>query len=1120
MDIASWLRKLGLERYEQAFWDNEIDAEILPRLTADDLKDIGVVVVGHRRKLLDAIAALAETTSVPRTQDDGALRVDATQAERRQLTIMFVDLVGSTELSTRLDPEDTSAIMRMYQDVVAGEIARFEGHVAKYLGDGVLAYFGYPKAHEDEAERAVRAALALTHAVGKLTTPADKPLAARVGIATGLVVVGELIGEGIAEEQAVVGETPNLAARLQTLAVPGGVVIAPSTRRLVGELFEFADLGAHDLKGFAEPVTAFSVEGEREIASRFEARSGAAQLPMVGRDQELRLLLHRWALAEAGEGQVVLLVGEAGIGKSRIIRALLDSLGGKPHTPIRYQCSPYHTESALWPVIQPLIHTAQIATGDTDAARLDKLEALLEKAGARDAASLIADLIGLDGAERYGELDLSPQLKRARTLDTLVAQLLGLAAVQPVLIVVEDAHWIDPTTLELIEQCLDRIATESVLILLTSRPDRQPQLATHPHITKLTLNRLARAGVEAIVTRLAGDRLPDETIGTIVARTDGVPLFVEELTKAVLESSHRCESSPAGEYGSTSSVGVRDDIVIPATLYDALLARLDGLGPAKEVIQIAAVIGRDFRHSILAEIAGRPEPELEVALKRIISSELISHNSGPPQASYTFKHALIRDVAYESLLKSRRRELHLLAAQTLEARFPVGPDQTPEILAHHYSEAGACENAIRCWSKAGRNALERSAALEAVTHFSRGLDFIQRLPQNKERDLKELDLLSALGPAIMACRGHGAQEAGDVYKRAQTLCDSLGDVGYRAAILQGLRLFYMADGDFHASHAAGQALLALAGRTGDQDQQVEAHRGLAVTYYFRGEFIDSREHSKKGIGLYDRRRRRAHAFRYDADPGVTLHSYAGWTLQSLGFPDQALRESEQALAIADESQLAYAQVEALAWRTALAAMRRSPNEADRFAEQTSRLAADQGFQFYMAHSMFMLGWARASKGDHELGVSEMRRGLEAINDLGTGISVPRYQSMVAEVLGELGEIAEALSLVDQAINLIGETDSRAFEAEIHRIKGDLVRRRDGWNSNESEASYRRAISIARAQHAKIWELRATTSLAKLWSEQGQCPESRDVLVPIYSWFNEGFDTADLMEAKTLLDELT
>jgi class 3 adenylate cyclase len=642
LDVARWLAEQGLGHHAEVFAENGIAGDVLRDLTDADLRELGLNL-GDRKRLLKAIAALAAGPAQDRVGKDRSIAAPTAprEAERRQLTVMFVDLVGSTALSATLDPEDMREVIRAYQNAVAGEIVRLEGHVAKFMGDGVLAYFGWPRAHKDEAERAVRAGLALAQTVGQLKAPTGEALSARVGIATGLVVVGDLVGEGASQEQAVVGDTPNLAARLQGIAAPGQVVIADVTRRLLGASFELESLGARALKGISEPARAFAVIGEQPVESRFEAMSGPSVLPMVGRDQELALLLERWAQAKAGEGQGVLLVGEAGIGKSRISRALLDVLAKEPHTRIRYQCSPYHVDSALWPVIQQLTQAAGIKADDPAESKLDRLEALLRRVrrGAADVAPLIADLIGLEGGERYGTLDLTPQMRRARTLEVLVDQLLGLAAQQPVLMVLEDAHWIDPTTLELVAQCLDRITDSRVLLLLTSRPDHQPALAAHPHVTRLTLNRLGRVGVEAIITSLsARAALATDVIDAIIARTDGVPLFVEELTKAILET------------GETT---------IPASLHDSLMARLDRIPEVKEVAQIAACIGREFDASLLATVADRPEAAVHAALDKLTAAELIFRRGTPPAAHYLFKHALVRDAAYESCSRvDAKRSMH------------------------------------------------------------------------------------------------------------------------------------------------------------------------------------------------------------------------------------------------------------------------------------------------------------------------------------------------------------------------------------------------------------------------------------------------------------------------------
>ena len=766
MDIAAWIRELGLDQYERAFLDNAIDAEVLPTLTADDLKDIGVTVVGHRRKLLNAIATLREPERLAGGEDvsPSALSADRRgEAERRQLTVLFCDLVGSTALSVRLDPEEMQEVLRSYQNAVAGEVTRFEGHVAKFMGDGVLAYFGWPRAHEDEAERAVRAGLAIAKAVSQLSTPAGESLSARVGIASGLVVVGDLVGEGAAREEAVVGETPNLAARLQEAATLGAVVIADGTRRLLGELFELRELGPTRLKGFAHPVSGFEILGERVTGSRFEARRSGRPLPMVGRDQELALVLERWRQAVAGEGQAVLLVGEAGIGKSRLVQATLDAIAGDGYLALRYQCSPVHTGTALWPVAQQLGFAAGLMPADAEAAKLDKLEALLREGlgGVSEAVPLMAALLGMDAGARYPAQDLTPQQRRARMLAALVEHLLGLARRRPVLMVLEDAHWIDPTTLELLGQALDRIAGARVLLLLTSRPDHQPALGGHPHVTRLTLNRLGRGPTEAIVARLSGGRsLSPEVLAEIAARTDGVPLFIEELTKAVLE---------IGAAGPGTAV--------PASLHASLMARLDRVPGVKEVAQVAACIGRTFAYPLLAAVSLSPEAELRAALDRLGAAELVFTRGTPPEASYAFKHALVRDAAHESLLKAQRQQLHGRIAQALEERFPETVESEPELLAQHCAEAGLIEQAVEYRQRAGQQALARSATAEAVAQLDRGLELLVCLPDGPERRRRELGLQLGLGPALIAAKGFAAPETGRAYARACCeLCRELGDI--------------------------------------------------------------------------------------------------------------------------------------------------------------------------------------------------------------------------------------------------------------------------------------------------------------------------------------------------------
>ena len=744
--IADWLNKLGMSEYTQRFAENDIDSTILCDLTDQDLEKIGVASLGHRRKLLHAIADLkdakksepgvavaAAAPAAPHPQD---------AAERRQVTVMFSDLVGSTALSARMDPEDLREVISAYQKCVAEAVKRFGGFVAKYMGDGVLVYFGYPQAHEHDAERAVRAGLELIAAVAELKTPT--PLQTRVGIATGLVVVGDLIGSGEAQERGIVGETPNLAARLQGIAEPNMVVIAEGTRRLLGNLFELQDLGAKDLKGIAGPVRAWAALRASSAEGRFEAMHATGLTALVGREEELELLLRRWSKAKTGEGQVVLLSGEAGIGKSRLTAALLERLASEPHTRLRYFCSPQHTDSAFYPIIGQIERAAGLAHEDTPQARLDKLDAMLvQTSTSKQDAALFAEMLSLPNDGRFPALDLAPEQRRQKTLEALTSQLAELARRQPVLMIFEDAHWTDPTSLEAFGRTVDRIKALPVLLIVTFRPDFNAPWAGQSHVTSLALNRLGEREAAAIIAQLVGNKeLPADVSAEIVERTDGIPLFVEEMTKAVLEA----ESE--GEARRTVAAVPSPALAVPASLHASLMARLDRLGPAKEVAQIGSAIGREFSHALLAAVVRKPEAELGSALERLIAAGLLFRQGVPPHASYLFKHALVQDAAHGTLLRKPRHALHARIAETLESQFAEIAETQPELLAHHCAEAGLNEKAVGYLLKAGQQAYVRSAMTEAVAQFQKGLDLLPSLPDDRGRQQHEIDLQIGIGHGV------------------------------------------------------------------------------------------------------------------------------------------------------------------------------------------------------------------------------------------------------------------------------------------------------------------------------------------------------------------------------------
>ena len=720
--IADWLKALGMSEYAERFAESDIDTSVLRDLTDQDLKELGVSL-GHRRKMLRAIA---ELSGVAPTSPQPALTEPKPQdtAERRQVTVMFSDLVGSTALSARIDPEDLREVISAYQKCVAETVRRFGGFVAKYMGDGVLVYFGYPEAHEDEAERAVRAGLELIAAVARLKTRTS--LQTRVGIATGLVVVGELIGSGEAQERGIVGETPNLAARLQGIAEPNMVVIAEDTRRLLGNLFELQDLGARELKGITGPVRAWAALRASSVEGRFEALHASGLTALIGRDEEIELLLRRWSRAKSGEGQVVLLSGEAGIGKSRLTAALLESVAGEPHTRLRYFCSPQHTDSAFHPIIGQMERAAGLAHDDTRQARLDKLDALLAQTStSKPEAALFAEMLSLPNDGRYPALDLAPERRRQRTLEALTAQLAGLASQYPVLMIFEDIHWIDPTSLEALNLIVDRIKNLSALLIVTFRPEFNAAWAGQSRVTSLMLNRLGEHEAAAIIARLVGNKeLPADVMAEIVERTDGIPLFVEEMTKAVLEAEGE------GEARRTAAAVPSPALAVPASLHASLMARLDRLGSAKEAAQIGAAIGREFSHALLAAVVRKPEAELSAALDRLIAAGLLFRQGVPPHATYLFKHALVQDAAYGTLLREPRRALHARIAEALESQFAEIAERQPELLARHCTEAGLIEKAAGLWGKAGQRSLQRSALVEAGEQLTRALDQIAVLARH------------------------------------------------------------------------------------------------------------------------------------------------------------------------------------------------------------------------------------------------------------------------------------------------------------------------------------------------------------------------------------------------------
>jgi class 3 adenylate cyclase/predicted ATPase len=1120
VDIAAWLRELGLEQYERAFLDQDIDADVLPQLTADDLIAVGVASVGHRRKLLSAIAALnqsepsARDAPTPPTAPAPDRRLEA---ERRQLTVLFCDLVGSTALSARLDPEDMSAVMRAYQESCAEVVRRWEGHVAKYMGDGVLAYFGWPQAHEDDAERAVRAGLELAAAVGRLKPGDDTPLAARVGIATGLVMVGELIGEGAAQEEAVVGDTPNLAARLQALAEPGAVVLAASTRHLLGGLFELTDLAPMRLKGFAEPLAAFRVEGEGRAEGRFEALHGQRLTPLVGREQELAILLERWAWAKDSDGQVVLLAGEPGIGKSRLLRALRQELSGEPHVALSHFCSPYHTNSALYPIIAQLERAAEFAPDDVPEAKLAKLEALLRQATDQlgEALPLIGNLLGIPSSERYPALNLSPQRQKQRTLEVLIEQLAGLARDRPVLELYEDVHWVDPSTLELLDLLVQRVRDLPILAVLTYRPEFNPPWSGHTHVTSLPLNRLGRRQGAAMVERITGGKaLPNEILDQIVARTDGVPLFVEELTKTVLESGLLVDAGYRYELA-----GPLPPLAIPATLQDSLMARLDRLAPVKEVAQTAAVIGREFSHDLLAAVSPLSQTNLGAALDQLVASELIFRRGTPPAVTYSFKHALVQDAAYQSLLKSKRQPLHARIGQALEKELPEGAAAEPEILAHHFTEAGLYEKAAERWHAAGQQAAQRSAYREAVEHLHKSLEVLRLAGDEDWCVRQEIRVQNALGVVLSAARGF-VPEVLEAHERARELCRGVVDPEQLSRAIYGVWLFTQRQGKFKPSIGLARELLAMVEQEQDSGLVLEAHHAMWTTGWHCGELATGRLHAEFGLQLYRADQHHHLAGAYGGhDAGVCCRYASAMIALLQGYPDRAVRWGQESLKLARELRHPFSHTLALEFIPFVHEFRREPVSVEEHVRALIEISTEQRFPLRTAGGQLHQGWLLLARGDAEEAIAQIGRGLAASQALGSQMRHSYFLALLAKAYLHAGRHDQSVSTIDQALGFIRESGERWWEAEVHRLHGELLLARRARDRADAEECFHRALRLAREQTARSLELRAAMSLARVWAEHGRRAEGHDLLAPVYGWFTEGFDTADLKDAKALLDEL-
>jgi class 3 adenylate cyclase/predicted ATPase len=1114
-NLQQWLDNIGLGQYGELFANHHIDQEILANLSEQDLERLGIPPA-DRRELIKARVEFAATRSqTSRRVDDehGYISPTDARAERRHLTVLFCDMVGSTALSTRLDPEDLREILHKFQACCGDAIRRYGGHISRLLGDGVLAYFGFPTAHEDDAERAVNAALQIVHSVSALTIGATQGIQVRIGIATGLVVVGDLIGEGPRREFSLIGEAPNLASRLQNLAKPNQILVAPRTRRLLGRLFDLEDLGAHRISGIDEEIGVWRVLGPSSVVSRFEARQSSHLTPLVARQAELSLLRKHFGHAKHGHGRLLLISGEPGIGKSRLVIALREELADEASCPQTVQCSSCHTSSAWYPVVRHLEDAAGITRNTSSAMKLDKLEALVGQYLPEQRQSivpLLAALLSIPTDGRYPALELTPLQQKNRTFAVLLALLEARATERPVLLVFEDVHWIDPTSLELLELIRDRVPAWRMLVILLFRPQFILSWSQQPHIAALAINRLDRAQATSVIQSLAGEQvLSPEITEQIVAKTDGVPLFIEEMAKAVLEASRSGEGKAVADLQSTLSV--------PDTLHESLMARLDQLAAMKTAAQAAAVIGREFSLELLNAIAPLSERDVRVAIDRLLESGLLFRTGQSVNETYTFNHVLVQDEAYASLLREERRRLHVRIAEVLCSQFIEIVERSPEIVAHHYTQAGRVEPAIQYWLKAGRRASERSAFVEAITHLQIALKLVAELPATPERDELELSVQQSLGNALVAVKGFGSAEADQAFKRAMELCANFPDSPQTIGVLHGMVGVHIQRVEFDQLRELAQRLLERGDREDDSTTKLMGHRALGMSLVLTGELAAGCDHLRQALDLYDPPRHGPLAFVFSQDFKATAHAHLALATAALGDIDGAAAHGRAAVEQGERLRHPHSLCYVLPFAACAHLICGDAEAAHPIGERVMGLASEHGFPMFLAGGRIMRGWARLDLADAEGGLADISQSVGELEAIGTLVWVQFGRYLLAQALAKAGDRRTAMSLVEEALNGLSPGSGRWYEADLHRLKGDLLLDA-GQSPAAAEACYEAAIRVAARQGARMWQLRATNRLASLWCAQGRMAEVHARLAPLCASFGNEATSPHLRQARALLAE--
>ena len=1033
----------------------------------------------------------------------------ALEGERRQLTVLFCDMVGFTELASHVDPEVLQTIIRSYEDACAVCITRYDGYVFQRLGDGIVAFFGYPLAHEGEAERAIHAGLAIIESLSQLDVPDAGHLAVRIGIATGLVVVSSA-------EKGAAGETMNLASRLQGVAKPGSVVVSERVQRLAGGSFDYQDLGEQTLKGIARPTRAYRITGMSGAASRFEAAHQSALTPLVGREQELGLLLERWQLARDGEGQVVLLSGEPGIGKSRILSALRERLEGQSAQALRFQCSPYYVNSAFWPSIDNFQRALKFARDEPAESKLDKLEALIVQHYGCPISDVrfIASMLSIPCEDRYRKLIMTPQRFKDETLRALVDLTEAAARKQPSVMLYEDAHWADPTSLEVLDLLIDRVRTFPLFIVLTHRPEFQVRWASHGHVTALNLAKLSRAQSGAMVARITKNKaLPGDLFEQILRKTDGIPLFVEELTNAILESEDIEEKEERYEYR-----GRVQQLTIPVTLQDSLMARLDRNQAVKEIAQIGAVIGREFSHDLIAAIAPKTGTELGQALQQLTNSGLAFRRGTPPVAAYTFKHALVRDAAYDSLLRSRRQELHRQVARAMIERFPDVVASQPALVAHQLTEGGFLEEALEYWARAGQTALESSANQEAIIHFNKGLGLVARVPESEQRSRRELDFWLGLWPAYMATRGFSTSEVEQAALHARELSERLGDTKESALARLAMFAVRLVRAELSQAREEADAALVLARAVNEPQLVALMNWVIGDVCFWQGKQKEARNYLSEALIPWDFSKAKALTERTGLDAHCIGLVYQGFNEFVMGYGERSRAYVAESLRDSQALGNAHTGGHCLGVAGWLSVVRRDVDDARQLAARSIEYCREQRLMFWEASGYMTQGWVMIQDGLVQEGIRRVHQGIDIRRSAGAALVHSTFYGVLAECHIHANELEAARELIAKGLDHVKNSGEGISESELLRVQGELLAKLG--DVNAARKSLENAIDVARGRDAKSFELRAAMSLARLWQGQGKSMEAHDLVAPIYNWFNEGFDTKDLKEAKVLLRKLS